>query len=111
MRRGEVWWADLPAPWGRRPVLLLARDEAYGLLTWLVAAPLTTRIRVNRSSVPLEPGEDDVPESCIVNVDGLQAIRVDVLVERVTRLRPEKMRQVERAIHFALALRDCAELG
>lgn len=31
MRRGEVWWADLPAPVGRRPVLLLSRDRAYAV--------------------------------------------------------------------------------
>ena len=29
MKRGEIWWADLPPPVGRRPVLLLSRDRAY----------------------------------------------------------------------------------
>jgi mRNA-degrading endonuclease toxin of MazEF toxin-antitoxin module len=27
MRRGEVWWADLPAPAGKRPVVLLSRND------------------------------------------------------------------------------------
>ena len=31
MRRGEVWWADLPVPVGRRPVVLLSRNEAYAV--------------------------------------------------------------------------------
>ena len=29
VRRGELSRADLPAPAGRRPLLLLSRDEAY----------------------------------------------------------------------------------
>ncbi|MBI2319888.1 MAG: type II toxin-antitoxin system PemK/MazF family toxin, partial [Betaproteobacteria bacterium] len=45
MRRGDIWWAKLPGPWGRRPVLLIARNEAYQLLTWVVAVPLATRLR------------------------------------------------------------------
>ena len=28
MRRGEVWWANLPPPAGRRPVLITTRDSA-----------------------------------------------------------------------------------
>ena len=29
MRQFEIWWANLPAPAGRRPVLLLSRNDAY----------------------------------------------------------------------------------
>ncbi len=29
MKRGEVWWAELPKPSGRGPVILLSRNEAY----------------------------------------------------------------------------------
>jgi hypothetical protein len=32
MRQYEVWWASLPQPAGRRPVLLLSRNGAYGYL-------------------------------------------------------------------------------
>ena len=27
MKQGEIWWAELPKPAGRRPVILLSRDE------------------------------------------------------------------------------------
>jgi len=46
MRRGEVWWADLPLPVGRRPVVLLSRNEAYQVRDNVTVAPVTTRIRV-----------------------------------------------------------------
>lgn len=106
MRRGEIWWANLPLPWGRRPVLLLARDEAYELLTWVMVAPLTTRIRMIPTSVRLDPAADGVPEPCAVSLDNIQAIRTPWLDHRIVRLRTEKLQEVESAIHFALGLRE-----
>ena len=106
MRRGEIWWASLPQPWGRRPVLLLTRDEAYGTLTWVVAAAITTRIRSGASFVHLTPNNDQVPRECVINADALVAVRPDWLGERMTSLRQARMSEVERAIHFTLALKD-----
>ena len=45
MRRGEAWWADLPAPVGRRPVVLISRNEAYAVRSFVVVAEVTTKIR------------------------------------------------------------------
>ena len=104
MRRGEVWWADLPAPWGRRPVLLLARDEAYRLLTWVMVAPLTSTVRDIPTAVPLDP-DDGVPQPCVVLLDAIQAIRREWLDERITALDQETLQAVDRAIRFALGLR------
>ncbi|MGI8926068.1 MAG: type II toxin-antitoxin system PemK/MazF family toxin [Tepidiformaceae bacterium] len=104
MRRGEVWWARLPEPFGRRPVLLLTRDGAYAYLSLIVVAPLTTRIRDLRSHVPLDPVVDHVPAQSCVNADHLQAIGKEWLEERITTLGAAKLADVEAAIHFALAL-------
>ncbi len=30
MKQFEIWWADLPEPVGKRPVLLLSRNDAFG---------------------------------------------------------------------------------
>lgn len=106
MRRGEVWWAQLPSPWGRRPVLLVARNEAYPLLTWVMVAPLTTRIRPIPTAVRLDPDADGVPEPSAVSLDNIQAIRKDWLDVRIVPLRREKMDAIERAIHFAFGLRS-----
>ena len=106
MRRGEIWWASLPAPWGRRPVLLLARDEAYTLLARVVVAPLTTTIRDIPSAVFLNPAADGVPRPCVVSLDNLQTIRRDWLDQIMVQLRPDVMRRVDQAIHFALGLRS-----
>ena len=104
MRRGEVWWAELPEPWGRRPVVLLARDEAYEVLTWVAVAPVTTRIRDMISEVVLDPDADGVPRVCAVNLDVIQAIRREWLTDFITRLAPLRMREIDEAIVFALGL-------
>ena len=53
MRRGEIWWAELTRATGRRPVLLLSRDEAYAVRELVTVAPVTTRMRHIPSEVPL----------------------------------------------------------
>ena len=73
MRRGEVWWAELTPPVGRRPVLLLSRNEAYEVRELVTVAPLTTRIRHIPSEVPLLP-EDGLPRECAVNLDTITTI-------------------------------------
>ena len=105
MRRGEVRWANLPPPWGRRPVLLLVRDEAYALLSWVMVAPLTTTFRDVPTQVRLDPSRDGVARTSLINLAEIQSIRPEWLDALIVRLRPEKMAEVERAIHFALDLR------
>jgi len=103
MRRGEVWWANLPSPLGRRPVVLLSRDEAYEVRNAVTVAEVTTRIREIPVEVPLGP-EDGLPKKCVVNLDTIVTIRKDLLVERISLLRAEKIKQINAAIKFALSL-------
>jgi len=103
MRRGEIWWAELEPPAGRRPVVLLSRDEAYTVRSLIIVAPITTRIRHIASEVPL--GTDDgMPRDCVANLDTITTIPKDCLSDRLTSLSPQKLREVETAIHFALGL-------
>ena len=103
MRRGEVWWAELPSPIGRRPVVLLSRDEAYAVRNAVTVAEVTTTIRGIPVEVELGP-EDGLPKRCVVNLDTIVTIRKDLLIERITILRNEKIEQINTAIKFALSL-------
>lgn len=103
MRWGEVWWAELEPPTGRRPVVLLSHDEAYSVRSLVIVAPVTTRIRHIPSEVPL--GIDDgVSQDCVANLDTITTIPKSCLHSRLTILSPRKLEQVEAAIHFALGL-------
>jgi len=103
MRRGEVWWADLPLPIGRRPVALLSRDEAYAVRNAVTVAEVTSTIRGIPVEVELGP-EDGLPKKCVVNLDTIVTIRKDLLIERIAILRDEKIEQLNSAIKFALSL-------
>ncbi|MBI4299252.1 MAG: type II toxin-antitoxin system PemK/MazF family toxin [Chloroflexi bacterium] len=104
MRRGEVWWADLPPPVGRRPVLLLSRDAAYGVRTSVTVALVTRTFRKIPVEVPLGR-EDGMPTRCVINLDDILTIPKSRLTERITTLSPEKMIAAAKAIAFALDLR------
>ena len=103
MRLGEIWWAELEPPAGRRPVLLLSRDEAYVVRSLVTIAPVTTRIRNTHSEV-LFGTEDGMPRVCVANLDNINPVPKDCLRSRLTSLSPQKLKEVEAAIHFALGL-------
>ncbi len=103
MRRGEIWWAELEPPAGRRPVILLSRNEAYSVRSLVIVAPVTTRIRRIPSEVLL--GTDDgLPQDCVANLDTITTIPKDCLRSRLATLNAKKLKEVEAAIHFALGL-------
>jgi mRNA interferase MazF len=104
MRRGEVWWAKLPLPVGRRPVVLLSRDEAYAVRNAVTVAEVTSTIRGIPVEVELGP-DDGLPKKCVVNLDTIVTIRKDLLIERIAILRDEKIEQIDSAIKFALSIR------
>lgn len=103
MTRGEVWWANLPGPAGRRPVVLLTRDEAYGIRTLVTIAPITTRIRGIPAEVQLGR-QDGLLQPSAVNLDTIQTIAKQRLLERISSLGPQRMQEIDAAIHFALRL-------
>ena len=103
MRRGDIWWANLPTPFGRRPVVLLSRDEAYPIRDLIIVAPVTTRIRGISAEVALGP-EDGLPRASVANLDAMYTISKRQLQERITGLNKDKLEAVDSAIHFALGL-------
>jgi mRNA interferase MazF len=103
VKRGEIWWAELELPAGRRPVLLLSRDEAYSVRELVIVAPVTTRIRSIPSEVPLGT-EDGLPKACVVNLDTILTVAKASLSDRITTLKAGKIKAVESALHFTLGL-------
>jgi mRNA interferase MazF len=98
-----VWWAELPAPAGRGPVVLLSCDEAYDVRELVIVAQLTTRIRRIPTEVALGSA-DGLSRRCVVNLDTLTTVPKQTLTRRLTTLAPEKLSAVERALRFALGL-------
>ena len=104
MRRGEVWWADLPEPCGRRPVVLLSRDEAYAVRDLITVAPITTRIRNIPVEVPLGATQG-LNKNCVANLDTITTVPKRCLSEMVASLSAAKIVEIDEAIQFALGLK------
>src|SRR5438045_9049906 len=99
MRRGEIWWAQLPAPAGRRPVVLLSRKEAYDVRELVTIAAITTRIRGIPTEVPLD-ASDGLPKPCVVNLDTITTIPKAAMARLIRPLAPDRLTAVERALRF-----------
>lgn len=100
--RGEVWWCELPEV-GPRPVVVLSRDAAIPRLRRTLIGPCTTTIRGIPSEVLLEPGDDPVPRTSVVNLDAVESVSLAALVERLGRLGDERMLQICEALEIAVA--------
>ena len=100
--RGEVWWCEVPEV-GRRPVIILSREAAIPRLRRALVGPCTTRIRGLPSEVLLEPGEDPIPLTSVVNLDSVESVSLGTLVERIGRLSDQRMGQVCAALEVAVA--------
>jgi mRNA interferase MazF len=97
----EIWWASLPAPVGRRPLLLLGRSAAFPYLTRILVAEVTTTIRGIPQEVALGKREG-LPERCVANLDALRTVPRGCLVSRAGSLTARRHVEVKRALGHVL---------
>ncbi len=110
MKQYEIWWAELPGPAGRSPVLLLSRDGAYEFLNKVVVAEITMTIRHIPVEVPLGAAEG-LPRKWVVNCDNLRTVPKQNLAARISQLRPQRIQEVKRAVGYALGWEELIEVG
>lgn len=101
-RRGEVWWLEAPEA-KPRPALVLTRDVAIEHLGTVVVVPATTRVRGVPTEVALDEA-DGMPRLCALTTDSVSVVRRAHLTRLVTRLSPDRLDEVCRALRVAL---DC----
>jgi len=101
VRQFEIWWANLPAPAGRRPVLLLSRNDAYRYLSKFIVAEITTTIR----TIPVEVRvgrREGLPSAGVANLDNIRMAARPWLDARAGALPPSRHGEVKRALGYAL---------
>jgi len=103
VRQYELWWADMPQPVGRRPVLLLSRDAAYEYLDRFIVVEVTSTIRNIPVEVSLGGGAEGLGRRSVANFDNLHVVPRKRLVSRIGSLRPARIVEVKRALGYALA--------
>lgn len=100
MKRGEVWWYERPDE-KRRPALILTRDESIEHRHSVIAAPATSTVRGWDTEVALDK-DDGMPQPCVLVLDNTFAARKALLTNRITKLGPEKMNRICRALNAAV---------
>jgi mRNA interferase MazF len=112
MKRGEVWWAELPEPSAsepgfRRPVLILQSDEFNrSRINTVVAAAITSNMKLAGApgNVSLSKRSANLGRESVVNVSQIVTLDKSFLRKRVGRLQDPKLREVEEGIRLVLAL-------
>jgi mRNA interferase MazF len=84
----------------RRPVLVMTRQEAIGLLRTVMVAPITSTIYGAPSEV-LVGIEEGLKRDSAVNLDHVQTVDKQRLKRYVGRVGPEKMTAVCKALAIA----------
>ena len=112
MRRGEVWWADLPDPAGsesgfRRPVVIVQADEFNrSRIRAVIVAALTSNEALGAApgNVTLTQRSTGLDRASIVNVSQILTLDKIFLTERVGRLPERKFKEIENGLRLVLAL-------
>ena len=109
MKQYEIWWATLPVPVGRRPVLLLSRSAAYAYLNKVLVAEITTTIRGIPQEVTVGRPEG-LPAASVVNLDNLHTVVKSQLTTRAGTLRSSREIEIKRALGHALDWQELSAL-
>jgi len=105
MRRGEVYWADLPLGYGRRPVVVLTRGAVADVRTRVTVAPITRRARKIRSEVPVGRAEG-LGRASVVNLDNVLTVPKELLEpDPIGHLGDSASRRLDAALRWALDVR------
>jgi mRNA interferase MazF len=105
MRRGQIYWARLPQPVGRRPVLLVSRTAAIAVREAVTVAPITRTIRELPSELLLGR-RHGLRTASVASCDSLQTIPKAALGRTpVGALGSGELYALDRALRFALGIR------
>jgi mRNA interferase MazF len=101
VKQYEIRWANLGAPAGRRPVLLLTRTEGSRYLSKLIVVEITTTIRGIPQEIVLGRREG-LGGSCVANFDNLHVVNKTSLGDALGRLATSREVEAKRALGYAL---------
>jgi mRNA interferase MazF len=105
LNRGEIWLYTFSSPDKRRPVLVLSRQAAIGLLRTVLVAPITSSAHGAPSEVQIGTDEG-LKGVSVINLDQVQTVDQEKLGHFVGTVGPLKMTAVCRALIVATGCGD-----
>jgi len=112
MKRGEIWWASLPEPAGaepgyRRPVVIVQADEFnQSRIGTAIVVVLTSNMRLAEApgNLLLPAPSTGLPKHSVANVSQVITLDKAFLTERVGRLPPALLNDLEAGLRLVLDL-------
>lgn len=99
-----MFWAKLPGPAGRRPVVVVSRTAGARIRPVVTIAPVTRTIRGIASELPLGP-DDGLRVRSVALCDNLETVSKRRLTRRMGSLDSHKLVQLDVALRYALGIR------
>jgi mRNA interferase MazF len=112
MKRGEIWWADLPAPVAsepgyRRPLIVVQIDEFnQSRINTVVVVVLTTNLQLAEApgNVLLTAGQTGLPKDSVANVSQVLTVDKFFLTEKAGKVRKSDLQKIESGLRLVMGL-------
>lgn len=112
IKRGDLWWAELPEPVGsepghRRPLLIIqSNDFNKSKINTTIAAVVTSNPRLSAApgNVLLSAKKSKLQKDSVINVSQIITIDKSFLTEIIHTLSTKTMSQVDKGIELVLKL-------
>ena len=109
IRRGEIYWVNLLGSNGREikdvhPGLVVSNDRQNTASPLIIVAPLTSLKEGDEAfffQVPIT-----LEKKSVILVDQIRTIDRNKFLDKITKIDDKLMLEVERKLHFVLALRE-----
>ena len=112
MKRGEVWWADMPEPTAsepgfRRPVLIIQSNEFnQSRISTIITAVISSNMKLGKApgNVTLPKKSIGLNRESVVNVSQLITLDKSFLTDRVGKISSTKIQEVDEGVRLVLAI-------
>ena len=112
MRRGQIWWAELPEPKAsepgyKRPVLIVQADEFNASrIDTVIVVVLTSNLKTAAApgNIHLSKAKSGLSKDSVVNVSQILTLDKDFLTEQVGVLDNSTLRQVDEGLQLVLSI-------
>ena len=112
MRRGEIWWAALPAPSGsgpgfRRPVLIVQSNPFNNSrIATVIVAVVTSNLALAEApgNVRISKSDSGLSKPSVINVSQVLTLDRKLLTKCVRPLSGDALRRVDEGLRLVMSL-------
>jgi mRNA interferase MazF len=112
MKRGEIWWARLPAPFGaapgyKRPILVI-QANAFNIshIATVITATITSNLVLAEApgNVFIDTTDSGLPQPSVINISQIITLDRRLLEQKVKTIPGILMDKVDAGLKLVLAL-------